>query len=138
MRCYFNLVNGTEEIIDDDGIEVSGIEQARAQALKAIAELRHEDNELASEWKNWRLEVTDQRHRIIHPQPRNRPPLEWVDLPCMFSCEKRIAVCEARQYAVAAHNNITDRRPAAAEMTEALFRFFAAGSERCSTAHIAA
>ncbi len=65
MRCYFNLVNGTEEIIDDDGIEVSGIEQARAQALKAIAELRHEDNELASEWKNWRLEVTDSKGTVL-------------------------------------------------------------------------
>jgi hypothetical protein len=59
MRCFFNLVNGIEEITDDDGIEVNGIEQARTQALKAIAELRHEDNDVASEWKNWWLEVSD-------------------------------------------------------------------------------
>ena len=65
MRCYFNLVNGTEEIIDDDGIEVSGIEQARAQALKAIAELRQEDNELASEWKNWQIEVSDSEGHVL-------------------------------------------------------------------------
>jgi hypothetical protein len=65
MRCYFNLVHGTEEILDDDGIEVSGIEQARAQALKAIAELRQEDNDLASEWKNWHLEVTDSEGNML-------------------------------------------------------------------------
>jgi hypothetical protein len=65
MRCYFNLVNGTEEIIDDDGIEVSGIEQARVQALKAIAELRQEDNDLASEWRNWRLEVSDSEGHVL-------------------------------------------------------------------------
>lgn len=65
MRCYFNLVNGTEEIIDDDGIEVSGIEQARAQALKAVAELRQEDNDLASEWKNWRIEVSDSDGHVL-------------------------------------------------------------------------
>ena len=65
MRCYFNLVNGTEEIIDDDGIEVSGIDQARTQAMKAIAELRHEDNTVASEWKNWRLEVSDDEGEVL-------------------------------------------------------------------------
>lgn len=65
MRCYFNLVNGTEEIIDDDGIEVSGIDQARTQAMKAIAELRQEDNTVASEWRNWRLEVSDDEGEVL-------------------------------------------------------------------------
>ncbi|KAB0267792.1 MAG: hypothetical protein K0S56_3975 [Microvirga sp.] len=65
MRCYFNLVNGTEEIIDYDGIEVSGIEQARTQALKAIAELRQEDSDLAGEWKNWRLDVADSDGQVL-------------------------------------------------------------------------
>ena len=65
MRCFFNLVNGSEEIIDYDGIEVNGIEQARTQALKAIAELRREDNDVASEWKNWRLEVSDADGEVL-------------------------------------------------------------------------
>ncbi|MBF9234412.1 DUF6894 family protein [Microvirga alba] len=59
MRCYFNLVNGTDMIVDQDGIEVRDIEQARSQAWKAIEELRAEDSASASEWKDWRLEVTD-------------------------------------------------------------------------------
>ena len=87
MRCYFNLVNGTEEIIDDDGIEVSGIEQARAQALKAIAELRQEDNELASEWKNWRLEVSEfRRTRACSRSVSRSTSIEgWVDAAVHFS-----------------------------------------------------
>jgi hypothetical protein len=59
MRCYFNLVNGSEKIIDQDGIEVKNIEQARVQALKAIEELREEEDASESEWANWSLEVTD-------------------------------------------------------------------------------
>lgn len=59
MRCYFNLVNGHEKIIDQDGIEVRDIEQARVQALKAIDELREEDGAAMSDWNDWNLEVTD-------------------------------------------------------------------------------
>lgn len=59
MRCYFHLVNGNERIVDQDGIEVRDIEQARSQAWKAIEELRAEDDASASEWKDWRLEVAD-------------------------------------------------------------------------------
>ena len=44
MKCYFNLVNGSERIADQEGIEVRDIEQAHAQAVKAIAELREEDH----------------------------------------------------------------------------------------------
>ena len=59
MRCYFNLVNGHEKIMDQDGIEVRDIEQARVQALKAIDELREEDGAAMSDWNDWSLEVTD-------------------------------------------------------------------------------
>ncbi|NIX76196.1 DUF6894 family protein [Microvirga terricola] len=64
MRCYFHLVNGNERIADQDGIEVRDIEQARSQAWKAIEELRAEDDASASEWKDWRLEVTDADGKI--------------------------------------------------------------------------
>jgi hypothetical protein len=59
MRCYFHLVNGSDRIVDQDGIEVRDIEQARSQAWKAIEELRAEDGASAVEWKDWSLEVTD-------------------------------------------------------------------------------
>lgn len=59
MKCYFNLVNGNERIRDQEGIEVKDIEQAWAQAIKAIEELREEDDGEAGDWDNWSLEVTD-------------------------------------------------------------------------------
>jgi len=65
MRCYFNLVNGSEKITDQDGIEVRDIEQARIQALKAIDELRDEDDSASNEWANWSLEVTDAFGNIL-------------------------------------------------------------------------
>jgi len=65
MRCYFHLVNGSEKIIDRDGIEVRDIEQARAQAQKAVEELREEDDTSASDWANWSLEVTDESGNVF-------------------------------------------------------------------------
>jgi hypothetical protein len=40
MRCYFNLVDGSEVIRDREGIEVSDPKQARAEALHALREQR--------------------------------------------------------------------------------------------------
>jgi hypothetical protein len=58
MRYYFNLINHTERILDDIGIEVSTLEQAHAQALKAVQEMRAEGDDSA-EWDDWRLEVSN-------------------------------------------------------------------------------
>jgi hypothetical protein len=65
MRCYFNLVNGSERILDRDGIDVRDLEQAHAQALKAIEELRLEDDGSAGDWSNWSLEVTDSSGAVL-------------------------------------------------------------------------
>ena len=43
MRCYFNLVDGSEVILDREGIEVSGPEEARSEALYVIREQRQAD-----------------------------------------------------------------------------------------------
>jgi hypothetical protein len=58
MRYYFNLINHTERILDDTGIEVSTLEQAQVQALRAVQEMRDEGGDSA-EWDDWRLEVSD-------------------------------------------------------------------------------
>lgn len=65
MRCYFNLVNGSEKIIDHDGIEVRDIAQARLQAMNAIDELREEDLSASGDWANWSLEVTDSSGNVL-------------------------------------------------------------------------
>ena len=57
MRCYFHLVNCHETILDDIGLEVSDLEMAKAEARKAIAELRQEDDEASENWSGWRLDI---------------------------------------------------------------------------------
>ncbi len=57
MRCFFHLVNEHEVISDDTGIEVSDLETAKAEALKAIGELRREYDGAADEWSGWQLNV---------------------------------------------------------------------------------
>jgi hypothetical protein len=42
MRCYFHLVHDHDELIDDEGVEVSDFENAKAQAMMAVAELQRE------------------------------------------------------------------------------------------------
>jgi uncharacterized protein YegL len=58
MKCYFNLVSGSERIADQEGVEVRDLDQAWAQAMRAIEELREDEEEVA-DWANWSLEVTD-------------------------------------------------------------------------------
>lgn len=65
MRCYFNLVNGSEKIIDHDGIEVRDIAQAHLQAMNAIEELREEDLSAFGDWADWSLEVTDSSGNVL-------------------------------------------------------------------------
>ena len=45
MRCYFHLVSCHDVILDDTGVEVADLENAEAEARKAIQELCQEDDE---------------------------------------------------------------------------------------------
>jgi hypothetical protein len=65
MRCYFHLVNGHEEILDDEGIEVSDLDHAKAQALAAIDDLRNEAIEDGASWQGWRLDIADPSGRVL-------------------------------------------------------------------------
>jgi hypothetical protein len=69
MRCYFNLVDGYERILDQDGIEVLDLDQARSQAVKAIEELLEEDGGMAGDWQKWSLEVTNEYGQILFSIP---------------------------------------------------------------------
>ena len=57
MRCFFHLVNGHEAILDEAGIEVPDLETAKAQAFKAIGELRQESGGGSEDWSGWRLSI---------------------------------------------------------------------------------
>src|SRR4051812_6369388 len=80
MRFYFNLVNGSEVILDKGGVEVPSQEEARVEAVKAIRELREED--ATTDWGAWTLEIADRSGRVFFSLPlgsserplRGRPP----------------------------------------------------------------
>jgi hypothetical protein len=69
MRCYFNLVDASEVIRDRKGIEVSGPEQARAEALQALGEQRQADPIAAQQWSGWTLTVVDGTGRLLFSIP---------------------------------------------------------------------
>ncbi len=64
MRYYFNLMNPTEGIPDDIGIEVGSLEQACEEAIRAVHELRAE-GQASAEWSDWRLEITDPAGAVL-------------------------------------------------------------------------
>ena len=65
MRCYFHLVNGHDAIRDTDGLEVADLDQAHAEALETLHALAQEDEEAASAWAGWRLEVSDTSGAVL-------------------------------------------------------------------------
>jgi hypothetical protein len=65
MRCYFNLISDDETMLDDEGVEVRDLDQAWAQALKAVAELRDEAEGDLIDWDRWRLEATDATGKVL-------------------------------------------------------------------------
>ncbi|MEZ0171326.1 hypothetical protein [Microvirga sp. TS319] len=58
LRCFFHLVNGQQAVLDEIGITVSNLEDAKAEALMAINELRRESEGTSNDdWKGWMLNV---------------------------------------------------------------------------------
>jgi len=66
MRCYFHLVSRHEEILDDVGIEVSDLEDAKAQALQAVHELRRDYGGVIEDWSGWRLDIVTADGSLLH------------------------------------------------------------------------
>ncbi len=69
MHCYFHLVHTHERIVDETGIEVSDLEAAYYQAVRAIQELREEGEPDAVDWRGWHLEVTDTSGKVLFSIP---------------------------------------------------------------------
>jgi hypothetical protein len=73
MRCYFNLGDGSEVILDREGIEVSGFEEAHAEALHVIREQRQADPVAAREWSGWTLSAVDSTGQLLFSIPLDDP-----------------------------------------------------------------
>jgi hypothetical protein len=69
MRCYFHLVNGREIILDDTGVEVPDLETAKAEAQKAIGELRQEYDGAIENWAGWRLDIVGPEGTLLSSYP---------------------------------------------------------------------
>ncbi|HEX2137623.1 MAG TPA: hypothetical protein VHG30_17295 [Microvirga sp.] len=65
MRLYFHLQDATRTVFDRKGVEVADLEEARAQAIQAIEELRQEDASVARDWSGWTLTVADESGAVL-------------------------------------------------------------------------
>ena len=65
MRYYFHLVSRHGEILDETGVEVTDLEAAEAEALKAIQELQEEDPQADEDLQGWQLVITDQSGEVL-------------------------------------------------------------------------
>ena len=62
MRLYFHLKDSNEVIRDTEGVEVSGPQEARVQAILAIEELRREAGQ---DWSGWTLTAADESGTVL-------------------------------------------------------------------------
>jgi hypothetical protein len=86
MRCYFHLVDASEVIRDRTGIEVSGPDEARAEALQAIRQQRQVDPATARDWTGWSLTVVDDTGRQLFSIPLDDPALfSSIALSCCIA-----------------------------------------------------
>jgi hypothetical protein len=81
VRCYFHLVSEYGTIPDETGVEAADLDIARAEALRAIEEMRAEQGHGVENWAGWRLDVVDASRQILTSIPlganeNDRPPCE--------------------------------------------------------------
>jgi len=59
MRCYFNLVHTHQTIVDDEGVEVDDLGEARTLTREVAAEMIQNGEADIAGWCGWRLDVVD-------------------------------------------------------------------------------
>jgi hypothetical protein len=77
MRCHFNLIDQHEVIVDRKGVEVANFEQALAEVLSVIREMREEDPAAARDWAGWQLEITDESSVLLTSIGLDDPALRY-------------------------------------------------------------
>ena len=65
MRCYFNLVSSHRTIIDEEGLEVADMEEARTFAREAVAEVVQDGVAEIAHWRGWGIEVRDASGTVL-------------------------------------------------------------------------
>ena len=65
MHCYFNLVSSHHTIIDDEGLEVADVEEARTFAREAVAEMVQGGIAEIAHWRGWEMEARDASGTVL-------------------------------------------------------------------------
>ena len=65
MQCYFNLISSHKTILDEEGIEVADINEARAFAREAIAEMVQDGVAEIAHWRGWEIETRDASGAVL-------------------------------------------------------------------------
>ena len=65
MRCYFNLVSSHHTIIDEEGLEVADMEEARTFAREAVAEMFRDGVAEIAHWRGWEIEARDASGTVL-------------------------------------------------------------------------
>jgi hypothetical protein len=86
MRVYFHLRTEHSSIPDVQGVEVTDLEQARADALELLCDFRQEDGCAVGDLSGWTLEATDAAGRVVF----------WLDLDSIASVAPSQMGTEAR------------------------------------------
>ena len=64
MRIFFHLVSASETIQDQEGVEVSRVEEAEAEAMKLVREAQGNGSGLRQS-AGWRLEARDESGTLL-------------------------------------------------------------------------
>ena len=65
MRYYFNLVSSHHTIIDNEGLEVADVDEARTFAREAVAEMVQDGVAEIAHWRGWELEARDASGTVL-------------------------------------------------------------------------
>ena len=65
MRCYFNLVSSHRTITDEEGLEVTDMEEARTFARAAVAEMIQDGVAEIAHWRGWQMEARDASGTVL-------------------------------------------------------------------------
>src|SRR3954468_1797248 len=65
MHCYFNLVSAHQTVVDDEGLDVFDLEEARRFAREAVAEMIQDGIAELAHWRGWELEARDASGTVL-------------------------------------------------------------------------
>ena len=65
MRCHFDLIDAHQTLVDDQGVEVADLDEARTLARDAIREAIQEGALTPADCAGWRLEARDASGAVL-------------------------------------------------------------------------